>query len=130
MAFRLKRNGAALKQGAIVQLRFCIFQDSVSIDDMLDRFAASNLDLHRYPLVSMVGLALAADAVTLQQFLVHHDVRTRRAQVGRSSLAGSFSAQKNLKKHLVDPNWAVAGLLVFERFSSSNDLFPPKLPQF
>ena len=61
---------------------------------MFDRFASANLDLNRYPLVAMVGLALAAYAMTLEQFFVHHYVRTGRAQVGRGPLALALPSEK------------------------------------
>ena len=60
MAFRLERNGTALKQGTVVQLRLCVFQDGFSIDYVLDRFATPHLDLNGNPLVAVVSLALAA----------------------------------------------------------------------
>ena len=66
MAFRLERNGAAIKEGAVIQLGLGVGHDGFSVDDVFDGLAAPNLDFEGHPLITVVGLALAADATQLR----------------------------------------------------------------
>ena len=94
MAFGLKGNGTAFKQRSVVELWLGVFQDGFSINYVFDRFASANLDLNSHPLVAVIGLALAAYAMTLEQLLVHHDIRTGGAQVGGGPLALTLPSEK------------------------------------
>ena len=66
MAFRLERNGAAFKEGTVIQLGLGVGHDGFSVDDVLDGLAAPNLDFQGHPLITVIGLALATDAMSLQ----------------------------------------------------------------
>jgi len=60
---------------------------------VLDRVAAHQ-DLQLDPHVAVVGLGLGVDHVPPDELPVHHDVRPRRAEIARRTLARALAAQE------------------------------------